>query len=52
MTPSKKKFVAVLIALSATFGSAAGMLGHGGGEPLAAKPGCAIGGLLGGGGGC
>lgn len=67
MTPTKKKLSALLIALGATFGSVVGLaaaaggsplagdvgglLGGGGGAPIASPELGAVGGLLGGGGG-
>ena len=67
MTPTKKKLSALLIALGATFGSVVGLaatagvspaagnvgglLGGGGGEPIAGGVFADVGGLLGGGGG-
>lgn len=51
MTSAKKTLVAVLIAVTATLGSAAGLNGTADSAPVA-KTDCAIGGLLGGGGGC
>lgn len=53
MTSTKKTLVALLVAVSATLASATGLAGAAESAPTAiAKPDCAIGGLLGGGGGC